>query len=112
MDAILRPDGSHIPPFSVTATVREIPGVRRFQIVQDRIDQLTVRVESARPLGEDLHGRIEHELSSVLGPSIAVKVEAMATLEPPPGVKFRLIESRIARRETPEAPILRGQTSG
>ena len=71
MDAILRPDGSHIPPFGVTATVREIPGVRRFQIVQERVDQLMVRVESAQPLGEDLHGRIEQDLRSVLGPAIA-----------------------------------------
>jgi hypothetical protein len=57
-------------------------------------------VESAQPLGEDLHGRIEHDLRSVLGPAIAVKVEAVATLEPPPGVKFRLIESRITRPES------------
>ena len=36
MDSILRPDGSDVPPFSVTSVVRETPGLRRFQIVQER----------------------------------------------------------------------------
>ncbi len=97
MDAVLRPDGSHVPPFSVTSAVSEIPGLRRFQIVQDRVDRLTVRVESTQPLGADLHSQLEHELRSVLGPSIGIAVEPVATLEPPPGIKFRVIESRIAR---------------
>lgn len=95
MDAILRPDGSHIPPFAVTSAIREIPGLRRFQVVQDRVDRLTVRVESALPLGDDLPRRLEHELRAVLGPAIKIAIEPVPTLEPPPGVKFRLIESRI-----------------
>ncbi|MGD9508453.1 MAG: phenylacetate--CoA ligase family protein [Geminicoccaceae bacterium] len=97
MDAILRPDGSHIPPFAVTAAIREIPGVRRFQIVQERADRLTVRIEGARPLGDDLSRQLEHELRPVLGPAIGIGIEPVPTLEPPPGVKFRLIESRIPR---------------
>ena len=43
-DSILRPDGSHVPPFSVTSVIREIPGVRRFQIVQDRLVKMLAEV--------------------------------------------------------------------
>ena len=72
MDSILRPDGSHIPPFSVTSVVREIPGVRRFQIVQDRPEQLIGAGRERRPAAAtELHGRIEQDLAEVLGPGIA-----------------------------------------
>ena len=56
MDSILRPDGSHIPPFSVTSVVREIPGVRRFQIVQERPGQLIGAGRERRPLGDGAQG--------------------------------------------------------
>ncbi len=97
MDALVRPDGSEVPPFSVTTAMSEVPGVRRFQIVQDRADRLSARIESALPLGDELSARIGHSLRSVLGPTVDVAVEAVPTLEPPSGVKFRLVEGRVAR---------------
>lgn len=97
MDAIVRPDGSHVAPFSVTSAIREIPGLRRFQIVQERVNQLTVRLESAGQPGEGFLGEVEQKLHAVLGPAIMIEFETVATLEPPPGVKFRLIESRLRR---------------
>ena len=98
MDSILRPDGSHIPPFSITSAIREIPGLRRFQIVQERPELLTARVESDGPLDAEVETRRgRQELAEVLGPDMRIVTEAVATLEPPPGVKFRLIESRLGR---------------
>ena len=97
MDAIVRPDGSQVSPFLVTTAVRGAPGVRRFQIVQDRPGALTARIESAAPLTAPTIAGIEAALGQALGPGTAVTCEQVATLEPPPGVKFRLIESRIPR---------------
>ena len=97
MDSILRPDGSHIPPFTITSVIREIPGLRRFQIVQERPELLTARVESDGPLDAEVETRVAQELAEVLGPDMRIVTEAVATLEPPPGVKFRLIESRLGR---------------
>ena len=97
MDSILRPDGSHIPPFSLTSVIREIPGVRRFQIVQDRPGLLTARVESDGPLRAEIGTRVAQDLAEVLGPGMRIVTEAVASLEPPPGIKFRLIESRLGR---------------
>ena len=96
-DSILRPDGSHVPPFSVTSVVRDTPGVRRFQIVQERPGQLIARIESDASLSDGLKGRIERGLAEVMGSGTSIVTEAVATLEPPPGVKFRLVESRLGR---------------
>jgi phenylacetate-CoA ligase len=99
-DSVLRPDGSEVPPFSVSSVVRDTPGVRRFQIVQDRPGQLIARIESDSSLSEELMGGIEHGLSEVMGPGTSIAIETVATLEPPPGVKFRLVESRLSRSPT------------
>ncbi|MFO1050457.1 MAG: hypothetical protein U1E52_21470 [Geminicoccaceae bacterium] len=101
MDAILRPDGSQVSPFQVTTAVRGAPGVRRFQIVQERPGALTARIESAAPLTAPTIAGIEAALRQALGPGTAVSCEQVASLEPPPGVKFRLIESRIPRAGRP-----------
>ena len=97
MDSIVRPDGSHVPPFSVTSAISEIPGVRRFQIVQEPSGMLMVRVENARPLSAEITGQIERDLGAVLGPGMRIATEAVTSLEPPPGVKFRLIESKLGK---------------
>jgi phenylacetate-CoA ligase len=99
MDVIVRPDGGEVPPFRITGAVSEVPGVRRFQIVQDRADRLTARVESAVPLGEEFRTRVERALRPVLGPAMRIAIEGVATLEPPPGVKFRIVESRLGPPE-------------
>ena len=96
-DSILRPDGSHVPPFSVTSVVRDI--ARRAPLpdragtagTADRADR------ERRPLSDGLKGRIERGLAEVMGSGTSIVTEAVATLEPPPGVKFRLVESRLGR---------------
>ena len=54
-------------------------------------------MESATPLSGEIVGRLEHDLATVLGPGMRISTEAVASLEPPPGVKFRLVETRLGK---------------
>ena len=93
MDGLRRADGSFVPPFSLTNAVGAIPGIRRYQIVQDETGLLRVRLEQATAASS----RIEKGIRGVVNEGTQIVVENMATLEPSPGQKFRIVENRTRR---------------
>jgi phenylacetate-CoA ligase len=97
MDGLRRADGSFVPPFSLTNVVGAVPGVRRYQIVQDEIGLVRVRLEQAAAPSAEVARSIEQGIKDVVGEGTRVVVETVATLEPPPGRKFRIVENRVRR---------------
>jgi hypothetical protein len=97
MDGLRRADDSFVPPFSLTNAVGGVPGVRRYQIVQDEVGLIRVRLEQAVAPSADVANRIEEGIRSVVEESTRVVIETVATLEPPPGTKFRIVENRARR---------------
>ncbi len=96
-DSVHRRDGGHVPPFSLTTAISEIPGIRRFQIVQEDLDLIRVRLERTSPPEGELVDHISGQVRAIVDDRVQVMVEATASLEPPPGVKFRVVENRLAR---------------
>jgi phenylacetate-CoA ligase len=93
MDSVRLEDGRSITPYALTCRLERVPGVRRFQVVQEDIGAFTVRVVTE----DDDHAAssrgIRSALCSVLGPGIRVNVRQETRIDPPPGVKFRVVES-------------------
>ena len=98
MDGIDHVDGSFVPPFSITDFLDNISSISRFQVVQDRIGQIRVRLEQTEPPDEETANRIRNGMRSIIGAETKVTIEALPTLEPPPGNKFRIVENRSPRR--------------
>jgi phenylacetate-CoA ligase len=97
IDSVERPDGGYVPPFSLTTAVSEAPGIRRFQIVQEELGLIRVRIERTSPPAGDLARHIGERVRAIVGDRVQVVVEAAPSLEPPPGVKFRVVENRLTR---------------
>jgi phenylacetate-CoA ligase len=95
MDGLRRGDGSFVPPFSLTNAVGAIPGIRRYQIVQDEVGLLRVRLDTAP--SPEVSSRIEKGIREVVNEGTQIVVENVATLEPSPGQKFRIVENRTRR---------------
>jgi len=95
MDSVRLQDGRSVTPYALTCRLEEVPGVRRFQVVQEDFGAFTVRVvgedddHAARSRG------IRSALRSVLGPGIQVNVRQETRIDPVPGVKFRVVESLL-----------------
>ncbi|MFO1035871.1 MAG: hypothetical protein U1E45_03420 [Geminicoccaceae bacterium] len=93
IDCLRRPDGKLVPPYPVEAAIEEVPGVRRFRVVQTDTAAVTVQVvlANAMPVADGVRAALQ----PLLGEAMRVEVEAVADLEPQPGQKFRLITSRL-----------------
>jgi phenylacetate-CoA ligase len=89
IDCLRRPDGVLVAPYAVEAAVEKVPGVTRFQVVQEEAARVVVRLEGA-PDGAVADG-VAAALEPLLGP-MRVEAAFLEDLEPAPGRKFRLVQ--------------------
>ena len=94
-DCLRTPEGSIVSPYQVTCALEQIPGLERFRVVQQSLLEIEVQVESVE-LGT-VKDAICRRLADVLGETVRVRVSPKSDLEPVPGTKFRVVESRVAQ---------------
>jgi phenylacetate-CoA ligase len=99
VDCLRLPDGRLVPPNRLEHAVRRIEGVERFQVVQERPDSVLLRLHGqGGPLATE---RAERALADLVGADVRVQAQWEASLDPPPGQKFRLVERRAAAGPDP-----------
>ena len=95
VDIIRLPDGTVISPYRVTLAVKRVAGLRRFQVVQEDRDSFTLRFESSDADAATTGTAAGEALQAELGPQARLTVRREASLDPPPGRKYRVVESRM-----------------
>ncbi len=96
-DFIITPDGRWVHGLALIYVIREIPGIRQYQIVQEQTDSVRVRVVPEATCPPDVDRRIREGLSRQLGPGMRVAVEQAQDIAPDPSGKFRHVISQVAR---------------
>ncbi len=95
VDCVRLPDGRVISPYEFTCALERVAGVMRYQVIQERPAEFTVRVELSdeAPPRE----RIRTVVARVLGdlPGLKITVAAEPRIEATRGRKFRVVESRV-----------------
>lgn len=95
LDSVKLQNGHAISPYRLIHALGAIPHLERYQVVQETLDSFTVRFESRCGNGRELTEEICLAVRRVVGAQVHVRLHREATLEPRPGQKFRLVESRI-----------------
>lgn len=96
IEAIRRPDGSELSPYRLTLALEKVDGIDRYQIVQTSSDRITLRIESEGALPPALRDDARRVLQAAVGSDMRIEVEPAASLDPPAGRKFRVVERRAA----------------
>jgi phenylacetate-CoA ligase len=94
LDIVRAPNGNRIGGTYWTILLRNRPGIKKFQVIQDRPDAIRILYEQepgARP-DFDYYRR---EIAGRCGPDLGVEFFETDTFEHPPGTKFRLILSKV-----------------
>lgn len=96
-DFLVTPDGRALHALGVIYVLRELPGVAEFQVEQETLDRVTVRVvpDGAMLSGADRQ-RLVQRLAGVLGQDVAIAVEVLPRIPVGPSGKFRYVVSRVA----------------
>lgn len=80
---------------NVSNCVKYVKGVRKFQVVQDKLDEITVVVENSKEYGPDDEKMFRKELVYRLGDVIDIKFKYVSEIPREKSGKFRFVKNSI-----------------
>jgi phenylacetate-CoA ligase len=95
VDCIKLRKGRIVPPYKITCTLEHLKGLKRYQLIQKGFDNFTLKIEANHNDHLSSTGEVKKLLEPLLGYDAIVNVVTVNELTPPPGQKFRVIESKL-----------------
>ncbi len=100
------PDGSLMHPYELGMT--NYPWIREFQITQERVDRIVMRIVSGGgQVGREIVS-LKHAVATKMGPGVEVLVEEVATIPVESSGKFRPFRSLLSSSGSDVAGTNRG----
>ena len=97
-DFIIAPDGRWVHGLALIYAVRDLPGVRQYQIRQESLQQIVVRLVAGEAFPPDGEAKIVSGIVKRLGPGLSVLIERVDSIAPEASGKFRFVISAVARQ--------------
>jgi phenylacetate-CoA ligase len=97
VDYLRLPGGGFLSPYTLTCAVEVVPGMRQYQIVQRRMDEVSVRVVPDEAFTEETPHAIRAALAAALA-GARVSVEVVESIPREPSGKFRIVRSELNDR--------------
>jgi phenylacetate-CoA ligase len=101
-DFIRTPDGRAVGPTAVALGFKVVRGIREAQIVQETVDQATIKLVVAPDFTPADQDQLIAELRDRLGSEIRLDVDLVPTIARTAWGKRRLIDSQVGRRTADE----------
>jgi phenylacetate-CoA ligase len=98
IDTVLSRDGREFSPYRITDAMRDIPGLRRFKVIQQAIEEFDVIVEIDGGAADAAKRSIQSAFLRLLGPGLRVNILQSDRLIAEGLQKFRPVESRVAQQ--------------
>jgi phenylacetate-CoA ligase len=95
LDAIRTPDGRVLPGEFFPHMLKDVAGVRRFQVVQERLDALTLSLVPGPEFGAAQDAWIRREVGKVLGDGIRLELRLVDDIPLTASGKLRVTVSRL-----------------
>lgn len=96
VDRIKRPDGGVISPYQFTCSLERVQGVAQYQVSQEALDSVTVRLVPGRGFVEPaVTDEMLTRCHDILGDDMAVTVAVVDAIPREPSGKFRVIKSEL-----------------
>ena len=96
-DFVVAADGTVIHALALIYTVRDLPGVQRFKIVQHSVERTEVLVVIDERFGEAERQRIRRDFAARLGESVQVDISEVPEIPPEKSGKSRYVVSHVKR---------------
>jgi phenylacetate-CoA ligase len=96
-DFIVTPDGRWVHGLALVYVVREIPGVRQYQIIQDDVDAIRVLLVLDNGFPTDGEKTIRDGIIKRLGSKVQVAIEKVPQIHQDRSGKYRYVISEVAR---------------
>ena len=95
LDMLRTRDGHMLPGEFFPHLLKDIPGVVRFQVIQERLDAFILLVVAGSEFGFDQENSIRAELAKVLGSATLLEIRRVDDIPATPSGKRRVTISRL-----------------
>ena len=95
-DFLIKSDGSRVAGVSlIENTLTKIPGIDQMQIVQERIDHITLRVVPGGDFTDLSQIQLQEYFANLFGKTVTVEINLVSCIAPEPSGKYRFSICRI-----------------
>ena len=102
-DFVIAQDGTVLHGLALIYVMRDLPGIKQFKIVQERIDFTRVLIVPDTHYDPGSSARIEEAFKQRLGRGVLISVECVAELPPERSGKYRYVTSHVKAAQAKEA---------
>jgi len=95
-DFLVTPEGRVMHALAAIYVLRELPGVREFQLVQERADLIRLALVPDQGFTSEICGRAAVGLRHLLGSAVAIETEVVAEIPRAASGKHRYVISKVA----------------
>ena len=96
-DFMVLPDGKMISPQLLTYVMKKIPGIAKYQIIQEERDRIVVLIIQSQEFTQDTIISIRRNLEKLLGKDVQVEVRIVDCLPADKSGKFQVVLSKVDR---------------
>jgi phenylacetate-CoA ligase len=97
-DFLVTPSGRVLHALAIIYPIREAPGVAEFQVVQETVGQVVIRLVADNSFSESAGKTLISKARLALGGEVSVEIERVSTIPRLPSGKFRYVVSMAAEK--------------
>jgi len=106
LDILRTPDGRRVPGEFFPHLVKDYPGIRRFQVVQKKLDTIEVRIVAAG-WNEDLERRFLDEIREGVGEVVGIDLQKVEEIPLTAMGKLKVVVNRLPKEQIELAGVER-----
>jgi phenylacetate-CoA ligase len=95
LDVIRTPEGKIVPGEFFPHLMKDFSDIARFQVVQEKLDHLVIKLVPTTKLSEATKKRIDSEVRNVVGPIMVIKYEIVSDIPLTVTGKYRVTVSKL-----------------
>jgi phenylacetate-CoA ligase len=99
VDQIRRSDGVVVSPYQFTCSLELVQGIAQYQVTQETLERLTVRLVPGRGFGPATTDEVLARCRAILVEGTAVTVQVVDSIPREPSGKFRVVKSKVWQAE-------------
>jgi len=95
VDFLILNGGRLVSPYTLTCALENVPGLIRYQIIQEEVGHIKIKLISDEKFGPESLHQIEEEVKRVLGNDVKVEI-VMDDISKDESGKFRVVKSLVS----------------
>jgi phenylacetate-CoA ligase len=95
-DFLITPSGRVLHALAIIYPLRETASIKQFQVTQESVDRVTIRVVPAESFSGEEQQRLVRKANDVFGGGVDIVVERVAAIAPAASGKYRYVISNVA----------------